>query len=82
MTTPIWYDDSKLRRIKFEIDESGWAIDMENGTYRLANTPIRGAVGRKHPELPQWGDLVKLCPNNGSKSWLEIIEKYQGRIKL
>jgi len=76
--SPEWYDESKLIRIRYEYGENGWAVDMGNGTYRLANTPMRGMVGKPNPEIPQWGDLVKLVPNNGlDDSWLEIIEKYQ-----
>lgn len=39
--SPEWYDESKLCKIKFEASERGWAIDMGNGLYRLANHPIR-----------------------------------------
>ena len=77
--SPEWYDKSKLCRIKFEYDETGWAINMGDGTYRLANTPVRGMfTGDQHPAIAQWGDLVKLNPNNGKEdSWLELIEKFE-----
>ena len=75
--SPEWYDSKKLKRIKYEYDESGWAIDMGDETYRLTNTPIRGMIGKSHPDVPQWGDLVKLAPNSGDNSLLEIIEKYE-----
>ena len=71
--SPNWYDKSKLCRIRFALDETGWAINMGDGTYRLANTPIVGMVGKQHPDLPQWGDLVKIVPHDG----LKIIEKYE-----
>ncbi len=74
MSTPSWYDERFLVRIKFEQDESGWAIDMGNGLYRLANSPIRSWGG--YDEAASWGDLVRLVPNNGDDSWLEIVEKY------
>lgn len=70
---PEWFDESKLRRIKFESNETGWAVDIGDGTFRLANTPLRGF---DDPSEPQWGDLVRLKPDNGDDSWLEIIEKY------
>lgn len=75
--SPEWYDESKLVKIRFEQDERGWAVDMGNGQYRLANNPIRGCIGQQHPEVAQWGDLVELVPNNGDNSWLKVVEKYE-----
>lgn len=73
--SPEWYDESKLCKIKFEASERGWAIDMGNGLYRLANHPIRW--GFCHDESSaKWGDLVRLKPDNGDKQWLEIVERY------
>ena len=72
---PEWFDKSKLKKIRFEKDETGWAIDIGNGQYRLVNDPLRGWDGDQNN--PQWGDLVELVPNNGDDSWLKIIEKYR-----
>ena len=71
---PKWYNEDNLVRIKFEAHESGWAIDIGDGLYRLANNPIR-SWGNE--EAASWGDLVKLVPGNGDDSWLEIVEKYE-----
>jgi hypothetical protein len=75
--SPEWYDKDKLVRIKFEKTETGWAIDMGDGKYRLANNPVRGMFMGRNPEVAQWGDLVKRKPNNGDDSWLELIEKFK-----
>lgn len=71
MSTPEWYNEDKLVKIKYESHERGWAIDMGNGLYRLANAPIRSLFGG-----PGWGDLVRLNPDNGDESWLIVVEKY------
>ena len=77
MTKPIWWNDSKLVKVRYEQDETGWAVDIGDGLYRLASNPIRGALSRKgQKDVAQWGDLVRLKPNNGEESWLEVIEKY------
>lgn len=73
--TPEWYDETKLVRIKYEAQETGWAIDMGNSTYRLANHPIRWGLCQDETSA-KWGDLVRLIPNNGDKQWLEVIERY------
>ena len=71
--TPSWYNEDKLKRIKFEAHETGWAVDVGNGQYRLANQPIRACC---EENSARWGDLVELCPNNGDKQWLRVIERY------
>ena len=71
-----WLQQGTLTKIRYEADETGWAISMGDGTYRLANNPIRGSTGTFEPERAQWGDLVRLKPGNGDESWLEIVEKY------
>lgn len=71
--SPEWYDESKLTKILYERAERGWAIDMGNGLYRLANSPIRSAF---EETSAKWGDLVRLKPNNGEDQWLEIVERY------
>ena len=74
MTTPDWYDATKLKKIYFEKDERGWAVDMGNETYRLVNNPICSMCDEEG--APGCGDLVKLNPDNGDDSWLIVIEKY------
>lgn len=71
--SPEWYDESKLTKILYERAERGWAIDMGNGLYRRANSPIRSAF---EETSARWGDLVRLKPNNGEDHWREIIERY------
>lgn len=73
----VWWNEDHLTNIRFEHDEHGWAIAVGDGLYRLVNTPLRGWSDRAEPDLPQWGDLVRLRPQNGEESWLEIVEKYQ-----
>lgn len=77
---PDWYDRSKLTRIRFDEDETGWAINMGDGTYRLTNNPIRGMVGKRVPEIAQWGDLVELVPLNELNGCLKVIEKYDPEV--
>ena len=69
--TPEWWDESKLVRIRFASDETGWAVDMGDGTYRLANSPLDGWDG--DPKKPQWGDLVRLKHDG-----LIVVEKFNG----
>jgi len=71
--SPEWYDESKLCKIKFEASERGWAFNMGDGLYRLANSPIRSAF---EETSARWGDLVRLKLNNGEDQWLEIVERY------
>lgn len=73
--SPEWYDESKLTKILYEKGERGWAIDVGNGLYRLANHPIRWAFGHDESSA-KWGDLVRLNPHNGDNQWLEIVERY------
>ena len=63
-------------RIKFAPQETGWAYDMGDGKYRLANTPIYGAVGQRVEDLPQWGDLVSIRGGTDELKYLEIHEKF------
>lgn len=71
--SPEWYDESKLTKILYESRERGWAVNMGDGLYRLANSPIRSAF---EETSARWGDLVRLKPNNGEDQWLEIVERY------
>lgn len=32
-------DDEKMVRLRYDSSESGWAVDLGDGTYRLANVP-------------------------------------------
>lgn len=83
---PEWWDDDKVVRLYYALGESGWAIDMGDGTYRLANTPLiawniekrlsKEDLDAIREELPEWGDLVRV--NKVSDNcWLEVIEKYK-----
>jgi hypothetical protein len=80
-TAPSWWNDSKLVRIRFAPRETGWAIDMGDGTYRLANTPIVSFGVEPHSaefqRLPTWGDLVRIRGGRDEETYLEIIEKHQ-----
>jgi hypothetical protein len=63
---PDWYDESKLCRISYAPPpdaETGWAIDMGDGTYRVVNDPLGSDAC--------WGDLVRL-----TSTGLEVIELY------
>lgn len=77
---PDWYDRDKLRRIQFASDETGWVVDMGDGTYRLANNPIRGMVGQRVKEIAQWGDLIKIGSHTEENGFLEVIEKYDPEV--
>lgn len=68
--TPEWYDESKLTKIYFGDGERGWAIDLGDGKYRLANQPIAAMFG--DPDSPRWGDLVEQVGNRE----LRVIERY------
>jgi hypothetical protein len=74
---PDWYDQSKLTKIQFDVGENserGWAIQLDDGTYRLANQPVMGMLaGRPHPDIPQWGDIVEKTPNG-----IKLIQKWEG----
>ena len=72
---PSWYDESKLTRIKFEFDETGWAIDLGNGLYRIVNHTVRGMCDPKNGAT--WGDVVRVKPKGG----LKIIKRYEHRPK-
>jgi hypothetical protein len=54
---PDWYDESKIVKAIFTFEngrsvETGWVIDLGDGTCRLANRPIGGIFN--------WGDRVDL----------------------
>lgn len=65
---PDWWDPDKLVKIYYnrDIPETGWAVDLGDGTYRLANTPITSAFDLHGPK---WGDRVVLTQRG--------IEKYE-----
>ena len=71
---PKWYDESKLLRVHYADDYTGWVIDLGDGTCRYVNSPLLGEDG------PQWGDRVRLI--KGSRGWMRadesiIIERYK-----
>jgi len=80
--TPAWYDESKLTKIRFAPGETGWAVNMGDGTYRLANNPIAAMCTNEcYKDTARWGDLVKQGPTLRDKSGneyscLEVIEHY------
>ncbi len=76
--TPDWYNKEKLTKVCFnrKVPEQGWVIDMGEGLYRLANTPLDGMID---PKGPQWGDLVQITK---AKGIVEIIERYDKNVDL
>ena len=38
--TPAWYDEEKLSRAYLGESETGWVVDLGDGTCRLANNPL------------------------------------------
>lgn len=68
--TPDWYKEENLTKIRYTKGETGWAVDMLDGTYRLANMPI--AAMRGDYDSPRWGDLVRVKHNG-----LELIERLE-----
>ena len=75
---PDWYDESKLKRVYYANDYTGWVIDMEDGTCRFVNQPLLGKNG------PKWGDRVKLIKNSKDDmdkiDYSEILERYKDEI--
>lgn len=75
--SPEWYDEKKLRKVQFADDETGWVIDLGDGTCRYVNEPLVDGVS--------WGDRVPLI--KGTRGWLradstKIIEKFhKGEMK-
>ena len=75
--------DQQPERMRYAPQETGWGYSMGDGTYRLANTPIMGMCGEMgHPDLPQWGDLVRINGGSDEEKYLEIIEKYDREAHL
>ena len=78
---PEWWDEDKLTKIRFAPNESGWAIALGDGQYRLVNNPI--AAMCNYPGAARWGDIVTpgpdLIDDDGEvHSCLQIIERYAG----
>jgi hypothetical protein len=55
---PAWYDKDKLIRVMYTSTETGWAVDLGDGTCRLANNPCAASDG--DPASPRWGDRCTL----------------------
>lgn len=72
--TPLWYKEAKLTKIEFAPSEHGWAINIGDGTYRLANMPIMAMVDPVN--APRWGDLVRHSGSQKPEDYLEVIERY------
>ena len=70
--TPEWYDESKLFRLRFvhenNIGESVWAVDLGDGTCRLANDPLIRGLG--------WGDRIRKPSGDIGAYDFEMVEKY------
>ena len=73
---PDWYDRGRLCKAYLGEDETGWVIDLGDGTCRLANQPLpRGDVDLG------WGDLVPLHKSSAfPKIERKILEKYDPEV--
>ncbi len=49
-----WYKEENLVRVRFATGYTGWAVDLKDGTCRLANSPLLGEAHLEH------GDRVDL----------------------
>jgi len=80
--SPAWYDEKKLTRIRFAPGETGWAVDLGDCTYRLANNPIAaGCTHESYKDTARWGDHVRQGPTltdhtGAAYSCLEVIARY------
>ena len=72
---PDWYDRSKLIKVRYAEGETGWAVDMGDGSCRLANSPLIEDV--------EWGDRVELLPDPTGADFPSIgriLEKYDAEV--
>ena len=83
---PDWYDESKLIRVYYAANYTGWVIDLGDGTGRYATDPLLGCDDMDNPKRdeinanrPRWGDRVRLI-DFGSDLLLadksQILERY------
>jgi hypothetical protein len=87
---PDWYDESKLRKVRYAEGYYGWVVDLGDGTCRYANDPLLGAdfgetevdgrlltreeCAEINRNRPRYGDRVPLGSNGPDAS--RIIERW------